>query len=405
MIKLIIAILGLLSLGTDLIVYHQLSKRFTERKWVKKTYLISFIAIDAVIIAALVLLRSSVATTGNMLAIMWIIWGFIAFTVPKQVYLIVSCPDYFIRKYTSVRRRIFTTIGFGAALAVFGLIIWGATGGRNILREVNVTIGSDALPHSFDGYRIAQISDIHLGNYSKGNDIVERLVEMVNALDADLIVFSGDLVNTNVNEFTQRYMDILSGLKSRDGVYAVLGNHDLGIYVFDNKISPEENIAMLSQKIEQMGWHLIENRSVYITRGNDSISLTGVGYPADGGHNGIGNIGSLSKCDFNEAYRDTDSSKFNILISHTPAVWDEVVAKGYADLTLSGHVHAMQFKVNLFGRSWSPAQWMYPRWTGLYEENGQYLYINDGIGFVMYPMRIGTRPEITVLTLKHEPQK
>lgn len=145
----------------------------------------------------------------------------------------------------------------------------------------------------------------------------------------------------------------------------------------------------------------MDNESRYVRRGSDSISVTGVNFPIGKKLNGRQNV-DFARCDFDAAYRGVPDSLFNLLIAHTPEVWDEALATGRADLTLSGHVHAMQLKIRLGGWAWSPAEWMYDRWSGLYEEDGKYLFVNDGMGYVMYPMRIGTYPSITVITLKSE---
>lgn len=400
MIRWFIAALALIALLTDLMVYRQVCRRFPDNKWIRRSWLTLFLVVDILILIALLLVRSSYASTGTLLLLMWIIWSFVAFTATKMSYLIISWPDYFLRRNREKRNWTYSKVGLIAAMLVLGVAVWGATFGRSILRTKNVEIISPKVPDSFDGYRVVQFSDLHLGNYSHGNDIVERMVERINGLDPDIVVFTGDLVNSNANELTKRYMDVLSGIKSKDGVYAVWGNHDLGIYVFDESIAPADNLKLFREKLAEMGWNLLENGSEYIYRGNDSISITGVGFPHFENHNGMTIGEEHSDYDPAEAYGMVNPANFNILLSHTPNVWDNILDEYPADLTLSGHVHAMQFKINLFGWHWSPSEYMYRYWSGHYRDGDKHLYVNDGIGYVMYPMRVGTRPEITVLTLK-----
>lgn len=400
MLKWFVAILGLLALVTDIMVLRQISRRFPHRKLLKAGWLALFVVVDFAILASLLLVRSAYASDGTLLLLMWVIWAFMAFTAAKLSYLVISWPDYLIRRPRKRTKWVFSTVGFAAAVLVLYAAVGGATFGRSIIRTENVEIDSPRVPAGFDGYRIVQFSDLHLGNYADGNDIVERLVDRINALDPDLVVFTGDLVNSNAHELTDRYMEALSRINARDGVYAAWGNHDLGMYVFDGSITPAENAALFREKLDAMGWNLLENSSVYIHRGADSISVTGVGFPGSEKHNGRDISGEHSGYDPAAAYGIVNPADFNILLAHTPNVWDEVLSHYPTDLTLSGHVHAMQFKVNLFGWHWSPAEFMYTYWSGHYENDGRHLYVNDGIGYVMYPMRIGTRPEITVLTLK-----
>ena len=161
---------------------------------------------------------------------------------------------------------------------------------------------------------------------------------------------------------------------------------------------PQTNTAELIRKEEAMGWCVLDNRTVYLRCGGDSISLSGI--TCDRRLNRQRHDRRLPDFDFGSTYRDVPASVFNITVSHIPQLWDEILDAGYGDLTLSGHVHGMQCKIRLFGRSYSPAQWMYERWSGRYEERGRTLYINDGIGCVGYPMRLGVKPEITLIELQ-----
>lgn len=403
MIKYFVAPLALLSVLLDWLIYRQIKTRFPRHPWAKRLYLGLTVTLDAVMLISLIFYRQALNTPGTSygLVILWVIWLFFISIFPKAVYMLFSALDYPLSRLRGRKTRWFSGVGLAAAACVLGAMLWGATEGRSRIRVTEIEIRSDKIPAAFDGYRIVQLSDIHLGNYSHGNTLVARVVEQVNALHPDLVVSSGDLVNLSARELTPESMRLLSGILAPDGVFSVLGNHDLGFYMRENSgLTPQQSVSLLADKQEQMGWRVLQNETVYIRRGDDSLSVSGVKYPLDGRHNGHDT--GLGGCDLAITYRGVPGSLFNLMISHTPQNWDEIRMQTPADLTLSGHVHAMQMKLPFGERGWSPAQWMYDRWTGLYEEEGKYLYVNDGIGYVMYPMRIGTRPEITLFVLRSE---
>ena len=403
MIAFFIIPLAIISGLLDWAIYRQIRKRYLHKPWVKKTYLYLCLTVDAVIIAALILhqLHSGTASPAYMMAIMWVIGIFFMSIFPKLTYILIALLNYPARWICRRRVKIFTRIGIAAGALVLTVMLWGATGGRNRIVVNEITIESDKLPASFDGYRITQISDVHLGTRREKSPFFAKLVDKINEQNADIVVSSGDLVNRDSHELTEPLMAQFSRIQSRDGVYSVEGNHDLGFYMGPQPdYTPEQSVRELNEKQERMGWKMLNNQSEYIRRGSDSIAVSGVKYPKDGFHRGKDT--GLGGCDLQTTYRNVSDSTFNVLISHTPQNWDEILENGKADLTLAGRVHAMQFKIRIGRWTWSPAKWMYERWSGLYEENGKYLYVNDGIGYVMYPMRIGTRPEITNIVLKRK---
>ena len=230
------------------------------------------------------------------------------------------------------------------------------------------------------------------------------MVALINREHPDMVVNAGDLVNIDSHELDDRVMSILSTLHGRDGVYSVLGNHDLGFYMRPKEnFTPRQSVEELLAKQRAMGWKPLVNESAPIRRGADSILVTGVNFPETGTNHGRDT--GMAGCDMQEVFRNVPPDTYNLLLAHTPEQWDEARSAGDPDLTLSGHVHAMQFKLTLGPWSWSPAKFLYERWSGLYSENGKHLYINDGMGYVMYPMRIGTNPSITVITLESEKRR
>ncbi|MDB0674009.1 metallophosphoesterase, partial [Barnesiella intestinihominis] len=244
---------------------------------------------------------------------------------------------------------------------------------------------------------IVQFSDLHLETLGSAANYLPRWINRINQLHPDLIVFTGDLVNRRGNELPP-YMNELSRLSAPDGVYSILGNHDYGDYFhWGNPEEKEQTLRSLIVDEEKMGWTMLNNRSVFLHRGNDSIALIGVE------NWGLPPFPQYGKLD--QAYSSLNDSVFKILLSHNPLHWKhEVIPHSNIDLTLSGHTHAMQLKLGWKGFEYSFAEPLYPEWSGLYTapDKHQMLYVNEGIGCVFLPMRIGARPEITIITLKKE---
>lgn len=276
------------------------------------------------------------------------------------------------------------------ALSVMGYLIFGATLGKEYYQVKEVTIASEDIPEGFDGYRIIQISDIHCGSWGENTRPLQKAVELINAQQADLIVFTGDLVNNLTSEL-EAHMPALSQLKAKDGVYSVMGNHDYSMYIpWDSDEAKAKNEQALRDKEAQMGWTLLSNRHVKLYQQNDSIALIGV--------ENSGRPPFPDKANLNEAMAGTEGM-FKILLSHDPSHWRrEVLPETDIQLMLSGHTHAMQTKI--FG--FTPSRFVYPENDGLYQEGKQMLYVNIGLGHLLFPMRLGAWPEITLLKLKRK---
>lgn len=262
------------------------------------------------------------------------------------------------------------------------MILYGSIIERNIYKLRKVEISFKDLPEGFDGYRIVHLSDIHARSFRHRHKSLERAVRKTNNLSADLVAFTGDLVTLSADEL-DGISDILGSLQSTDGVVSVLGNHDYGIYS-ENKTGPSPVI----ERQREMGWDILLNENRIIRRGKDSIAVIGVENTSPSKH--FPSKGKLEK-----ASKGTEGA-FRIVLSHDPLHWEsEILGKDYP-LTLSGHTHAMQFAI--FG--WSPSRFIFKHHKGLYSENGQHLYVNIGLGETIFPARIGTVPEITLITLR-----
>lgn len=272
------------------------------------------------------------------------------------------------------------------------LITYGAIIERNCFRVKEVTISLDELPDGFDGYRIAHISDIHARSFIGRERHLQRAVDKINGLGADMITFTGDLITLSPDELDSM-APILASLKAKDGVFSVLGNHDYSIYSGAAPEIKEKHIHELIERERALGWDLLLDENRLIRRDTDSIGIIGVQNTSPSRH--FPSKGNLPK-----ASEGTDGL-FRIVLSHDPMHWEsEIIGLDYP-LTLSGHTHAMQ--LSLLG--WSPSRLLFKQHRGLYSWEGQYINVNPGLGETIFPARIGVRPEITFITLNRQAPK
>ena len=283
----------------------------------------------------------------------------------------------------------------GAAISIltFAAFGMGMARGRTHLKVFSENIRIRSLPEAFHGLRIVQLSDLHLAGFYNQPGYVRRVVSMANALEPDLLLFTGDMVH-NFSEETDPFTGILKQLKAPLGKYAILGNHDYGFYYrWDSEAAKEANLKRVKSQIRACGFDLLLNEHRTISLNGDSIEIIGV---ENWGKPPFPQRGDLSK-----AMDGINPEHIKILMSHDPSHWDlQVRHREDIDLTLAGHTHGMQFGIEIGNFRWSPSKWTYKQWAGLYSENGQYLYVNRGLGFTGFPGRVGIRPEITLLTLQ-----
>jgi predicted MPP superfamily phosphohydrolase len=293
---------------------------------------------------------------------------------------------------TGISRSVFLTwLGVIAGGSLFSTFVYGL-GNKYNYQIKRIKLAFENLPKEFKGLKIVQISDIHSGSFTNKN-AVNKGIDKILHENPDMILFTGDLVNNRATEMTQEYIEIFSRLKAPMGVYSILGNHDYGDYFhWNNDAEKEANLEKLKSIHKEMGWHLLLDEHLPLQKNNAVIGLIGVQNIS--GRGNFHSYGNLSK-----AMQGAAQYLFKILMSHDPSHWDREVIRDYKDidLTLSGHTHGMQFGVEMPGFKWSPVQYMYKRWAGLYEEGKQKLYINRGFGFIGYPGRVGILPEITVI--------
>ncbi len=295
--------------------------------------------------------------------------------------------------YFPSRRNFLTLAATGIASIPFFSMLYGVTKGKYNFEVNRIKLAFRDLPKSFNGFKIVQISDIHAGSLDSVEDVA-RAVGMINDEKPNIIAFTGDLVNSKKDEINP-FIETFSNLEATHGKFAILGNHD---YYGLHSLAESEHEgywADFYSKFKQMGFNLLNNASSTIEKDGETIKLLGVENWGKGRY--FPKKGNLDK-----ALQGIADNDFSILMSHDPSHWDEKVIpnKKHMHLTMSGHTHGMQFGISMPGFKWSPIQYRYPRWMGLYEEAGQYLYVNKGFGFLGFPGRVGMWPEITVIELK-----
>jgi predicted MPP superfamily phosphohydrolase len=324
---------------------------------------------------------------------------FILVYLPKIIIFLFSSLGairYLIRRivFQKTRRKYFIINEIGLVLATlcFIIMLYGFSFGRYNYKVKNIEIVADNIPQSFDGYKIIHITDIHLGSYGKSYKGVKKAVDIINTLDADVIAFSGDMVNNFASEMNL-WMDELKRLKAKDAKYSILGNHDYGHYVrWDSKEAEESNLRELIEFQEEVGFDVLLDEKRTLHHSTDSIVIVGV---QNWGKPPFPSIGDLNK-----AMQGVKDNAFTVLMSHDPNHWEAEVWDRNIELTLSGHTHAMQVGIEIPGFKWSPAKYLYKYWDGLYQKGNKYLNVNRGLGYIAFPGRIGLRPEITVITLR-----
>lgn len=290
------------------------------------------------------------------------------------------------------RRQFLSFIGIGSAAMLSAFFIDGIIFGkyRHSVRKVKIKIKN--LPASFKGYKIIQISDVHSGSFFHPEKL-QNAINLINEQKADLIIFTGDMVNNYAHEF-EPFVPLFSSIQSRDGKLSILGNHDYGDYgEWKSAEEKAENVPHLIQLQARAGFQMLRNEHRIIEKNGEKLYILGV---ENWGEKPFPQYGDLDK-----AAAGVPPEAAKILMSHDPTHFDRIVKKHPSNiqLTLSGHTHGMQFGIDLKNVRWSPVQYRYPKWADLYESEGKSLYVNRGFGVIGYPGRVGIEPEITLFEL------
>ena len=316
-------------------------------------------------------------------------WGGSFFIKPA-----VASPEMTPNPHSISRLKFLNYIAVGMAALPFVSFIYGMVKGAFDYKVRNVKVILPQLPSSFNGLKIVQISDIHSGSFVSTTHI-EEAINIVMQQKADIIFFTGDLVNNEATE-TEPFIEILSRVKAPMGVFSTLGNHDYGDYkTWESPEAKVKNLQDLKDIHAQLGWKLMMNEHVALKKGDDEIALIGI-------ENWGGNLNFPKYGDMKKAHAETEKYPVKLLLSHDPSHWEMQVRKDYkdVDITFSGHTHGFQFGIEIPGWiKWSPSQFVYKQWAGLYTEGNQHVYVNRGLGFLGYPGRVGILPEITVMEL------
>lgn len=394
----------LLFILTDFLILSDLGLRIGRLKetWRRKgvvTFGVFALLVIAVLTVAVCLPKKDASE--DISAIMWLLYITLTVSVAQIIYCIFSFVGYIPKIFGLTKWPTGLWIGLPLAVITFIMMWYGSFVGRYKIETTYTEINSPRLPESFDGYKIAQISDIHVGTWGNDTTFISQLVDSVMAQKPDMIVFTGDAVNRMSDEF-RPFIKPLSRLSAPDGVYSVLGNHDYGDYIkWKTPEKKRADLEALKQYEKDAGWVLLDNASTTIrNHQGDSILLIGVG---NWGEPPFSQYGDLQKAYPAQRLRDDN---FKILLSHNPRHWDEIVSRqSNIDITLSGHTHAMQMMFELGPWRWSPAQMKYSQWGGVYGRHNEMgdttnLYVNIGAGEVGLPMRVGATPEISLITLR-----
>ena len=385
---------------------YQAIKTFTSNRWLLFAYFLFVIMVVGNLLFYTVVLERS---TSNEPRLMYAIGFFISlfvfqilvtilllgediFRIPQGIYAYFSkMPDQV--QFLPQRRKLISQIAIGLAAIPFASLLYGMFRGKYNFKVLSYKLEYDDLPEAFEGFKIAQISDIHSGSFDSPKK-VQYGVDLVNAQDADVVFFTGDLVNNRAEDILP-WIQTFKKTNAKHGVYSILGNHDYGDYSpWESPEAKKKNMEDLKKAQKKMSWDLLLNESRFIEKQGQRIAILGVENWGSGGFKKAG--------DLNKALSNVAAEDFKILMSHDPSHWEaEVIPHPFnIHLTLSGHTHGMQFGIEIPGWvKWSPIKWRYKQWAGIYEKLNQRLNVNRGFGYLAYPGRVGIWPEVTVITL------
>jgi predicted MPP superfamily phosphohydrolase len=317
--------------------------------------------------------------------------------IPKLLFVFIISILYFTNYVLSEKQSlvIIPLLGLFSGILPFSIIMYSIFKSLYRFKIHRVKIAFKTLPSTFDGLKIVHISDLHLGSFNSRYHILDRAVKLINGLNPDIIVFTGDLVNNYAWEL-KGWSNILKPLTAKKGKFAVLGNHDYGDYSeWKSDKEKKQNLENLKYFYKKIDFKLLLNESIIINKNRDKIAILGV--------ENLGSPPFKQYGDLQKALTYIKTPPFKILLSHDPSHWKkEVINKTNIALTLSGHTHGMQAGIHIKNKKWSPIKYKYQHWAGLYKNNNQFLYVNRGLGWLGFPGRLGMRPEITFLELKSE---
>lgn len=315
--------------------------------------------------------------------------------IPKLIFVLVITVLFLMNFVFSETKSLIVVplVGLFSGFLPFFVILLGVFRSLYRFKTYHHILKFNNLPQSFNGLRIVQISDIHLGSFNYQYSILEKAIEKINHLKPDYIFITGDLVN-NFSWELKGWEKVFNKLRAKKEKYSILGNHDYGDYSqWNSSIEKQENFEAIKQFYKNINFKLLLNEAEIISENNENIAIIGV--------ENWGKPPFKQYGDLNKALEDVKATSFKILLSHDPTHWiEEVINETDIDLTLSGHTHGMQAGFQYKNLKWSPIKYKFKHWAGLYKEGNQFLYVNRGLGWLGFPARIGMRPEITLIELK-----
>ena len=384
----------------------QAVRALVKARWIQWTYL----GISLLILAYIVYVMTQFQKGGGQTRqAQYTMALFLLIYIPKLILLAMMFGEDIFRVFSGLvrafcgdskqpfladRRKFVSQVAMGLAAVPFLSLLYGIAKGKYDFRVIKQTLFFEDLPEAFDGMTITQISDVHSGSFDNA-DKINYAIDLINEQKSDIVLFTGDIVNSYATEM-HPWIESFKRIETpKFGKYSVLGNHDYGEYVnWTNQKDKQENFAAIKDLHRQIDFKLLLNENVKLQKDGQELALIGV----ENWGKGFKQAGDLAR-----ASRGIKENDFKILMSHDPSHWDYEVKKQETKyhLTLSGHTHGMQFGIEIPGFiKWSPVQYRYPQWAGLYEHLGRYIYVNRGFGFHAYSGRVGIWPEITVIELK-----
>ncbi len=387
----------LINIIIDYFIFSKIKKSEHWPHWISKAHA----AVSVLLYAALgFVMASRIDKVNNdiMVLDMYLLWAFFGLNVAEWISLLIYSLSWLKPLKTGVKRFIRAAAVASGVFIIF-LELWGTFFTPYTVEVKQVTIEFSNLPKEFDGYRILQFSDLHLGTYGSDTTFVSKCVTLMNSQHPDIMCFTGDLVSRRSSE-AYPFVKTLSRLHAQDGILSIRGNHDdKGYFSWRNAALQEKDFNNLKTIEESMGWNLLYRDHAIVKRGTAQLVFIGVPFQGRRRSSPYGHV--------EKSYPNYNDSTFKILLQHNPSQWKERYQKvAHFDLTLAGHTHALQLMFNFLGHSCSPAWLVCHEWGGLYHDkrNGkdEYLYTNIGLGEVGIPARVGATPEITVITLKRK---
>ncbi len=384
---------------TEILTLTVIRQHFYDKSWMSYYFLITFHVILSIWLWILWFKASTYEGIFDEPGNIWVLTnlsGMIAAVVfPRILLIIFHFSGRLARKKTGGHIRILTNSGLLILMSIFLVIALGTIKGRFNFKSENITVKIKGLKPDLVGLKIVQISDLHLTSFYHNQEMLERVITKINELNPDLLINTGDFITIGWREFS-RFDTILSKSKAKYGNFAVMGNHDFGTYhPYFTDAERDNNVLLMNKFISSSGYRVLNNEFRIVNIGDSKLALIGVMTK--------GSFPNMIHGDLKKATSGLYGADLKILLAHDPNQWDQdVTFKTDIDITLSGHTHGMQAGILTKNFRWSPAQYFYPRWNGLYKEGEQYVVVNRGLGVLGIPFRIGMPPEITLITLQSE---